>query len=90
MRLECKDIGLVEHDVEPIEITGEAAHFHMIALPDNHHVVAIARQNLDGAMRDLDQRAGGFDHVQSSRAGLREGTIEVPCAVIMTVAVWTG
>ena len=35
MCLEGQDVGVVEHDVETIEIAGEAAHFHVVALADN-------------------------------------------------------
>ena len=85
MRIERKHIGLVEHDVEPIEITGQAADFNMIALPDDHHVVAVAREDLDGAMRDAHQRTGRFDHRQSQRAGTGEGSIGGAWAVTITV-----
>ena len=89
MGVERKDISLVEHDVEPIQIAGEAADFDMIALPDDHHVVAVAREDLDGAMRDVHQRAGGFDHRQSHRAGPGEGSIGGAVGRDHDVAVWT-
>ena len=62
-----------EHDVEAIEIAGEAAHLHVVALPDDDDVVAVAREGRDGAVRDVDQRARGFDDRQAQRAGSREG-----------------
>ena len=73
MLLEREDVIVFEHDVEAIEIAGEAAHFHVVALPDDDDVVALAREGRDGAVRDVDERAGGFDHRQPEGAGPREG-----------------
>ena len=79
MRLEREDVSVVEHDVEAIEIAGEAAHLDVIALPDDDDVVAVAREGRDGAVRDVDERAGGFDHRQPQGAGPRQGPLG--CAV---------
>ena len=40
MLLEREDVVVVQHDVEPVEVAGEAAHLHMVPLPDDDHVVA--------------------------------------------------
>ena len=45
--LEREDVIVFEHDVEAVEIAGEAAHLHVIALPDNDHVVAVANEGRD-------------------------------------------
>ena len=75
MLLEREDVSVFEHDVEAIEIAGEAAHLHVVALPDDDDVVAVAREGGDGAVRDVDERAGGFDHRQPQGAGPREGPL---------------
>ena len=38
MLLEREDVIVVEHDVEAIEIAGEAAHLHVVALADDDNV----------------------------------------------------
>src|SRR5688572_33070815 len=68
MLLEREDVSVFEDDVEAIEIARKAAHFHMVALPDNHDVVALAREGRDGAMRDVDERTRRFDHRQAQGA----------------------
>ncbi len=73
--LERKDVCVIEHDVEAIEIAGEAAHLHMVALPDDDDVVAVAREGCDGAVRDVYERARGFDHRQPQGASPREGPL---------------
>ena len=73
MLLEREHIIVFEHDVEAIEIAGEAAHLHMVALPDDDDVVALACEGRDGAVRDVYERARGFDHRQPQGAGPREG-----------------
>ncbi len=73
--LEREDVSVVEHDVEAIEIAGKAAHLHVIALPDDDDVVALARESRDGAVRDVYERARGFDHRQPQGAGPREGPL---------------
>ena len=75
MLLEREDVIVFEHDVEAIEIAGEAAHLHVVALPDDDDVVALAREGRDGAVRDVDERARGFDHRQPQGAGPREGPL---------------
>ena len=75
MLLEREDVIVFEHDVEAIEIAGEAAHLHVVALPDDDDVVAVAREGRDGAVRDVDERARGFDHRQPQGAGSREGPL---------------
>ena len=75
MLLEREDVVVFEHDVEAIEIAGEAAHFHMVALPDDDDVVALAREGGHGAVRDAYERARGFDHRQAQGAGPREGPL---------------
>ena len=70
--LEREDVVVFEHDVEAIEIAGEAAHLHVVALPDDDDVVAVAREGRDGTVRDVYERAGGFDHPQPQGAAPRE------------------
>ena len=41
----------------------------MIALPDDDHVVAVAHEGRDRAVRDMDQRTGGLDDVEAAGAG---------------------
>ena len=75
MLLEREDILVVEHDVEAIEVADEAAHLHVVALPDDDDMEARAREGSDGAVRDMNERAGGFDHREPQRARSREGPI---------------
>ena len=75
MLLEREDVSVFEHDVEAIEIAGEAAHLHVVALPDDDDVVAVAREGRDGAVRDVDERARSLDHRQPQGAGPREGPL---------------
>ena len=72
MLLEREDVIVFEHDIEAIEIAGEAAHLHVVALPDDDDVVAVARESRDGAVRDAYERAGGFHDGQPQGAGPRE------------------
>ena len=62
--LEREDVILFEHDMEAIEVAGEAAHLHVVALADDDDVVAVARQGCDGTVRDVYEGARGFDHPQ--------------------------
>ena len=68
MLLERQDVVVVEHDVEAVEIAGEAAHLDVVALPDDDDVVAVARERRDGAVGDVHERAGRFDDRQAERA----------------------
>ena len=77
--LEREHVFILEYDVEAIEIAGEAAHLHVIALPDNDDVIAGAREVRHGAVRDVDERACGFDDIQSHRPSSRE--VALGCAV---------
>ena len=72
MLLEREDVILIEHDIEAIEIAGEAAYLHMVALTDDDDVVALAGEGRDGAVRDAHERARGFDGRQPQGASLRE------------------
>ena len=47
----------------------------MVALADDDDVVAPEREGRDGSMRDVDERARGFDHGQPQGAGPREGPL---------------
>jgi Domain of unknown function (DUF4173) len=75
--LEREDVIIVEHDTEvvAVEIAGEAAHLHVVALAHDDDVVTLAGQGRDGAVRDVHQRARRFDHGQSHVAGPREGPL---------------
>ena len=75
MLLEREDVASFEHDVEAIEIAGESAHLDVVALPDDDDAVAFAREGRDGAVRDVHERARGFDHREPQGAGLREGPL---------------
>ena len=79
MLLEREDVIVIEDDVEAIEVAGQAAHFHVIALPHNDGAVAVASESRDGAMRNADERAGGLDHRQSQGACPRK--CPLGCAV---------
>jgi hypothetical protein len=75
--LEGEDVIVFDHDIEvvAIEIAREAAHLHVVALPDDDDVAAVAREGRDGAVRDAYERARGFDHRQPQGAGPREGPL---------------
>ena len=75
MLLERGDVSVVEHDVEAIEVAGEAAHLDVVALPDDDDMVALAHEGSDGPVRDVDERARRLDHGQSKGAGPREGPL---------------
>ena len=53
----------------------QAAHFDVIALPDDDDVVAVAGERRDGAMGDVDERAGSFDDRQPQGARPRESAL---------------
>ena len=72
MFLERENVIVFEHDVEPIEIAGEAAHLHVVALAYDDQVIAVAREGHDAAVRDPHERTRGFDHAQPHRASSRE------------------
>jgi hypothetical protein len=72
MPLEREDVILIEHDIEAIEIAGEAAYLDMVALTDDDDVVALASEGRDGAVRDAHERACGFDGRQPQGTSLRE------------------
>ena len=74
MPLERADVIVVEHDVEAIEIIREPAHLHVVAVPDDDDVVAVARESRDGTMRNVYERARGFDDGQPQGAGPRESS----------------
>ena len=67
MFLERQHVLLVEHHVEVVEIAGQPAHLHVIALADDHDVVAIADEGRHGAMGDVDERTRRLDDVQAER-----------------------
>ena len=67
-------VVFVLHDVEVVEVFGEAPHFDMAALADDDRVIAVAEQGMDGAMRDAHERAGRFHDLQAERAGGGEGS----------------
>ena len=75
MGLERQDVGLVQHDVEAIEVAGEAAHLHVVALADHDDMVAVAREGRDGAMRDVDERARCLDDPQAEGPRARQGPV---------------
>ena len=86
---EREDVIVVQHDVEPVEVAGEAAHLHMVALPDDDHVVAIAGEGRDGA---VDTCTSG--HVASTTVSPRARVLasvrsDVPWAVTIRVVVLT-
>ena len=58
----------VQHDVESVEVVGQAPHLHVAALADNHGVVAAADERLDGPVRHVHERTRRFDHLESLRA----------------------
>ncbi len=75
MRLEREHVFVVEDDVEAIEVTRQAAHFDVSALPDDHGVIPVADERAHGLVRDVDERAGRLDDLEPQRACPRQGTL---------------
>ena len=81
MFVERQDVVLVQDHVEAVEIAGEAAHFDVVALPDDHDVIPVPHQRRDGAVRDVHERARGLDDGEPERARARQrplGTCRAP------------
>jgi uncharacterized protein (DUF2236 family) len=72
MFLERQDVGVFEDDIETIEIVGDTADLHMIALADDDNVIAVATQGGHRAMGHVDERACRLDHFQAEPAGAFE------------------
>ena len=89
MLLEREDVIVVEHDVEAVQIAGEASDFDVVALADDDDVVAVAGERRDGAVRDVTSGQVASTTV-SPRARVRASVrSDVPCAVTITVCVLT-
>jgi hypothetical protein len=67
-----EDVGIVEYDVERIEIAGQAAHFHVIALAHDDDVIAITREGRHRPVRDADEGTRRFHDRKPERAGTRK------------------
>ena len=61
-----------------IEIAGEAPDLDVVALADDHDVVAVAREGSDRPMRDANQRTGRLDDGQPQSAGASERPLRRP------------
>jgi hypothetical protein len=72
MFVESFNIAFVEHDIEHIEISGQSPHLHVGALTDDDGVIAVAHERSNGPMRDVHQRAGRFDDLETEGAGLSQ------------------
>ena len=72
------DVGRVQHDVERVEVLGQAAHLHVVAPADDDGVVAVTQQGPDGAVGDVDERTGRLDHVETARAGAGQPSFQDP------------
>ena len=68
-------VGLIEHDVEGVEVFRESPYFDMSALPDDHGVVAVADERLDGAMRHVHERARRVHDLETERARAGHGPL---------------
>jgi hypothetical protein len=75
MFVERKHVIVFEHNVEAIQIAGEAAHLDVVALTNDDDVVAVAREGGNRAVCDAYERTCRFDHIEPERAGPREGTL---------------
>ena len=75
MRLEQQHVLVVQDDVEVIKVAGQAAHFDMAALPDDHRVIAVAHKRPDRLVRDVDQRARSLHDFKSKRTRTRQGAL---------------
>jgi hypothetical protein len=64
-------VVFTQHDVKLIEVTRQAAHFHMVTLPDDDDVVPISGKGHDRAMRGVHERARGVDDGQPKCPGPR-------------------
>ena len=69
MLVERQHVLLVQHDVEVVEVFGQSAHLHVVALADDDRVIAVAHERRDRAMRDVDERTGRLDDRQAQGAG---------------------
>jgi hypothetical protein len=69
---EREHVRLVEHDVESIEVAGEATNLDVVALPDDHDVVAVSGEGGHGTVCDVDERTGSLDDRQSQRSRARQ------------------
>jgi hypothetical protein len=77
MLLEGEDVSLLEHDTEirRLEIARETSYFYVVALSNDDDVITVACERGDCAVRDMNERAGGFDDVESQRAGSGERSL---------------
>ena len=73
MLLERQHPLLIEHHVEVVEIAGQPAHLHVIALPDDHHVVPIADECRHRPMGHVHERTRRLHDVQAERPSAGEG-----------------
>jgi len=67
---ERMNILLAQDDIELREIFRHAADFHVVALADDDGVKTFTHQFRETAMSDLNERAGGFENVQTAAARL--------------------
>jgi hypothetical protein len=69
------DILLGKDDVEGFEVTGHAADFHMIALSDDDRMVTFSHESAHSPVRQMDERAGGFQDFEAMLADAFNGAI---------------
>ena len=55
--------------------SGQAAHFDVATLSDDHGMVAVADQRTNGLVRDVHEWTGGLDYFESQCARLRQGAL---------------
>ena len=54
-------VGFFKHDNGGRKVTNEAAYFDVLALADDHWLVAFVHQHGERVMRFFDERTGGVD-----------------------------
>ena len=62
------DVGLGQHDVALGQIFRQPAHFYVRPLANDDGMKAVAHKRLHRAVRDVDERASGLQHVQAAPA----------------------
>jgi hypothetical protein len=68
-------VGLVQHDVERVEVFGESPNFDVSALADDHGMVAVADERLHRSMRHVHERARGVHDFETERARADQGAL---------------
>ena len=66
MWIESRDVTVVQHDVERVQVVGQPANLDVVALADDDRVIAVADERLDGPMRHAHERTRGLDDRQAA------------------------